>query len=128
MLRLRQAEARLRESEERFRATVEQAAVGLGHLTLDGEWTWVNRRLCQILGYTQEELLQKGWLDVACPECLQTLLEHQRMVLAGEARKLRLGATLPAQGWLGVLGQLDGVAGAQTRRRTSALRRRGGRY
>src|ERR1017187_1986633 len=39
VLRFRQTEARLRESEELFRATVEQAAVGLGHLTLDGQWT-----------------------------------------------------------------------------------------
>jgi PAS domain S-box-containing protein len=90
VLRLRQTEARLRESEEQFRATLEQLGVGLGHLTLDGEWTWVNRRLCQILGHTQEELLQKSCLDVACPEGQQTLLEHKRMVLAGEAEKFAL--------------------------------------
>ena len=90
VLRLRQTEARLCQSEEQFRTTVEQAAVGLGHLTLDGEWTWVNRRLCQILGYTREELLQKTCLDVVCPEGQQTLLEHQRRVLAGEAESFAL--------------------------------------
>jgi two-component system cell cycle sensor histidine kinase/response regulator CckA len=90
VLRLRQTEARLRESEQRFRTTFEQAAVGLGHLTLDGEWTWVNRRLCQILGYSQEELLQKSCLDAACPEELPTLREHKRRVVAGEAEEFAL--------------------------------------
>jgi PAS domain S-box-containing protein len=90
VLRLRQTEARLRESEERFRTTFEQVGVGLGHLTLAGEWTWVNRRLCQIFGYTREELLQKSCLDVVSPEGLQTLLEHKRRVLAGEAENFAL--------------------------------------
>jgi PAS domain S-box-containing protein len=90
VLRLRQTEARLRESEERFRTTFEQVGVGLGHLTLAGEWTWVNRRLCQILGYTREELLQKSCLEVVCPEGLQTLLEHKRRVVAGEAEHFAL--------------------------------------
>jgi PAS domain S-box-containing protein len=90
VLRLRQTEARLRESEERFRTTFEQVAVGLGHLTLAGEWTWVNRRLCQIFGYTREELLQKSCREVVCPEGLQTLLEHKRRVVAGEAESFAL--------------------------------------
>jgi PAS domain S-box-containing protein len=90
VLRLRQTESRLRESEQLFRSTFEEAAVGLGHLNLNGEWTRTNRRLCQIFDYTQEELLQKSWLDVVCPEGLQTLLEHRRSVLAGEADNFAL--------------------------------------
>jgi two-component system cell cycle sensor histidine kinase/response regulator CckA len=90
VLRLRQTESRLRESEQQFRSTFEEAAVGLGHLNLNGEWTRTNRRLCQIFGYTQEELLQKSWQDVVCPEGLQTLLEHRRRVLAGEADNFAL--------------------------------------
>ena len=83
VLRLRQTEARLRESEQ-VRATFEQVAIGLGHLTLDGRWTWVNRRLCQILGYTQEELQRRECLDIACPEDQQTLIGQQQRILSGE--------------------------------------------
>ncbi len=90
VLRLRQNEARLRESEQRFRTTFEQAAVGIGHLTLNGEWSRTNRRLGQIFGYTQEELLQMRCLDLACPEGLPTLLEHKRRILAGEAESFAL--------------------------------------
>jgi PAS domain S-box-containing protein len=90
VLRLRQTVARLRESEQQYRTTFEQAAVGLGHLTLDGEWRCANRRLCQIFGYTQEELLQKSCLNLACPEAQQTLQEHKRRILAGEAESIAL--------------------------------------
>src|SRR5690349_3284865 len=49
----------LRESEERFAATFEQAAVGIAHVAPDGRWVRVNQRLCEIVGYTHAELLQR---------------------------------------------------------------------
>jgi len=55
----KRAEEQLKESEERFRNTFEQAAVGICHLALSGTLVRINRRFCDILGYTQEELL--GW-------------------------------------------------------------------
>ncbi len=48
-----QAEVALRESESRFRATFEQAAVGMSHVAPDGQWLLVNQRLCDIVGYTR---------------------------------------------------------------------------
>ena len=39
------------ESEERLRATFEQAAVGVSHVALDGSWIRVNQKLCDIVGY-----------------------------------------------------------------------------
>ncbi|WP_239026935.1 PAS domain-containing hybrid sensor histidine kinase/response regulator [Geomonas oryzisoli] len=55
----KKAEEQLRESEERFRNTFEQAAVGICHIALSDILIRINRRFCDILGYTQEELL--GW-------------------------------------------------------------------
>lgn len=43
----------LRESEERFRATFEQMAVGVVHLSVDGRCIRVNERFCKIAGYTR---------------------------------------------------------------------------
>jgi len=40
----------LRESEEKFRATFEQAAVGVAHVSLSGDWLKVNKKLCGIIG------------------------------------------------------------------------------
>ena len=47
----------LQENEERFRATFEQAAMGIAHVATDGRWLKVNQRLCEIVGYSREELL-----------------------------------------------------------------------
>ena len=45
-------ESVLRESEKRFHATFEQAAVGVAHSTLDGRLLLMNQKLCDIVGYT----------------------------------------------------------------------------
>jgi PAS domain-containing protein len=51
------AEDTLRASEARFRATFENAAVGIAHVAVDGRWLRVNDRLCEIVGYSREQLL-----------------------------------------------------------------------
>jgi len=80
----KQAEQKLREREERFRATFEQAAVGIAHTALDGRWLRVNHKLCDILGYTCEELLQKTFQEITHPDDLEPNLEYRRQLLAGE--------------------------------------------
>ena len=53
----RRAEKALRESEDRFRGTFEQAAVGIGHFDKDGILLRVNQKFCEILGYSADELM-----------------------------------------------------------------------
>jgi two-component system sensor histidine kinase UhpB len=79
----KQAEAALRESEERFRVTFEQAMVGMAQVEPDGRWRRVNQRLCDILGYTAEELSRLTVQDVTHPEDREASLEQVRRVLAG---------------------------------------------
>jgi PAS domain S-box-containing protein len=80
----KQAEEELRESEERFRGTFEQAAVGIAHVATDGHWLRVNRRLCDIVGYEKEELLGLTFQDLTHPDDLETDLEGTRQLLVGE--------------------------------------------
>jgi len=80
------AEVRLTESEERLRATFEQAAVGIAHIGLDGRWLRVNQKLCQILGYTGEELYDKTFQDITHPDDLDTDLSYVNQVLADEIK------------------------------------------
>ncbi|HEX2108586.1 MAG TPA: PAS domain S-box protein, partial [Rubrobacteraceae bacterium] len=80
----KQAEEELRESEERFRGTFEQATVGIAHVATDGRWLRVNRRLCDIVGYEKEELLGLTFQDITHPDDLETDLEGARRLLAGE--------------------------------------------
>jgi PAS domain S-box-containing protein len=63
----RDTEARLKESEARFRQTFELAASGICHV-VDGRFVRVNRSLCEILGYREKELLGRHVKDVSHPE------------------------------------------------------------
>src|SRR5215472_8175260 len=74
----------LRDSEARFRATFENAAVGIARVAPDGRWLEVNQRLCDIVGYTREELMTKTFGDITHPDDLEQDLRAMRRMLAGE--------------------------------------------
>ena len=78
------AEAALRQSEERFRATFFQAPVGIAHNSLQGEWLLLIYRLCEILGYTLAELRGKTFLNVTHPDGLKANNLALSQCLAGE--------------------------------------------
>jgi PAS domain S-box-containing protein len=63
-----EAKRALADSEARFRATFENAAVGIAHVAPDGSWLRVNEALCRILGYPVDELLTKTFQDVTHPD------------------------------------------------------------
>ncbi|MBI3561112.1 MAG: PAS domain S-box protein [Gammaproteobacteria bacterium] len=79
----RRAEAALRETEARFRATFEQAAVGIAHVAPDGRFVRVNQRLCDLLGYTREELLSRGFQDITYADDLHASLINVKSLLSG---------------------------------------------
>jgi diguanylate cyclase (GGDEF)-like protein/PAS domain S-box-containing protein len=62
------AEAALRESETRFRQTFDLAASGIAHISLDGIFLRVNPRLCEMLGYREDELIGRSVRDISHPE------------------------------------------------------------
>ena len=80
----KEAEAALRASEARFRSTFENAAVGIAHVGLDGSWLRVNRRLCEIVGYTHDALLARTFQDITHPDDLGADLALFERLLAGE--------------------------------------------
>ncbi len=77
------AQERLRESEERFRATFEQVAVGIAHVGVDGTFLRVNDKLCEITGHSREELLRRTFLELTAPEDRAESDEARRAILAG---------------------------------------------
>jgi PAS domain S-box-containing protein len=77
----RRAEEALRASEDRFRCTFENVAVGIAHNDLQGRWLRVNQTFCDILGYTRPELLEKTFHDVSLPDELAVELDlHSRLI------------------------------------------------
>ncbi|HAJ62654.1 MAG TPA: hypothetical protein DCP31_28260, partial [Cyanobacteria bacterium UBA8543] len=74
----------LRESEERFRAIFEQAAVGICQSSLDGQFLRLNQKFCNLLGYTQEEMLNRTWMDITHPKDIQADLDALCRLTQGE--------------------------------------------
>lgn len=86
----RAAEASLRASEVRFRHAFEDAGIGMALVGLDGRWLRVNRAVCDIVGYTAEELRQKTFQDITHPDDLAIDLERVRDLLEGRSQTYRL--------------------------------------
>ncbi|MDT8069064.1 MAG: PAS domain S-box protein [Terriglobia bacterium] len=76
----------LRESEELSRSTFDQAAVGIGHIATDGRWLRVNDKLCSLLGFSREEMLQMTTHDITCAEDLEKDLSCVQELLSGAAK------------------------------------------
>ena len=64
----KQVEVALAESEARFRQTFELAASGIAQVSLEGRFVHVNRRLCAILGYGEQELLGRSVKEISHPD------------------------------------------------------------
>lgn len=76
----------LQKSEERFRRSFEDAAIGVALVALDGRWLKVNPSLCQIVSYSEAELLTMTCPSITHPDDLETDFEYMRQMLAGEIR------------------------------------------
>lgn len=81
-VRVQQRTQELQESEEKFRATFEQVAVGFAHVDLNGKWLRVNQKLCEIVGYSSEEILSLTFQDITHPDDLETNLNNVRQLLS----------------------------------------------
>jgi PAS domain S-box-containing protein len=91
----------LADTEARFRATFENAAVGIAHVAPDGRWLRVNESLCRILGYPADELLARSFQDVTHPDDLAADLAQVELMHNGkigsydvEKRYLRKDGTI----------------------------------
>ncbi|HEX2962731.1 MAG TPA: PAS domain S-box protein [Ignavibacteriales bacterium] len=76
-------EEALIESQSELKATFEQAAVGIAHVSLEGKWLKVNQKMCDIMGYTAEELSRLDFQTLTHPEDLAKDLEQVKMILEG---------------------------------------------
>ena len=86
-LRTEQVEARraLSDSEARFRATFENAAVGVAMVGPDGSILRANNSFARMLGYSVEELKMRTFQDLTHPDDLATNLSVLNKTLVGEA-------------------------------------------
>ena len=82
--------AALGESEERFRSAFDNAPIGMSLVGTNGRWLRVNRALCDMLGYSESQLLATDFQHITHPEDLDRDLELVRQVLAGDIRSYQM--------------------------------------
>jgi PAS domain S-box-containing protein len=81
----RRAQRALEESERRFRAAMQHAPIGMALVGLDGRWLEVNRALCRLTGYGEDELRALDFQAITHPGDLYAGLVQVGRLLAGEA-------------------------------------------
>jgi diguanylate cyclase (GGDEF)-like protein/PAS domain S-box-containing protein len=81
----KRAEAQIRESEERYRRTFEQAPVGIIHTSFEGRFLRCNARFAEIVGYSQEEILGMTFQQITVPEDIGKSLNVLELALNGVA-------------------------------------------
>jgi PAS domain S-box-containing protein len=88
--RLKSEQDRVIQLGTQFRATFEQAAVGMVHVDLDRRRIRVNDRYCQIVGYDRDELLGKLSQDITHPEDVAVGAVESRRMIRGDTKSLSL--------------------------------------
>jgi PAS domain S-box-containing protein/diguanylate cyclase (GGDEF)-like protein len=71
-------------NEQHFREVFHSASIGIAYVGLTGQWLQVNQQICEIVGYTQQELLERTFQDITHPEDLEADLEYMRRLLISE--------------------------------------------
>jgi len=86
----KRAEKALREAEELFRSAFDNAPIGITLSSLDGRYMRVNPVLCDILGYSEEELLGLTFEDITHPEDYEVSMGYVDRMLKGEIDRYNL--------------------------------------
>jgi diguanylate cyclase (GGDEF)-like protein/PAS domain S-box-containing protein len=79
----------IRASEARFRAAFDHAA-GMGLALASGQWLRVNKALCQMLGYSEEELKATNLRSITHPEDVDWMFEQITNLLRGSISSIQL--------------------------------------
>ena len=88
---LKQVEEQLLDSgQDLFRLAFDDAAIGMALVAPDGKWLKVNRALCEIVGYSQTDLLGTTFQEITHPDDLETDLGYVGKMLAGEIRTYQM--------------------------------------
>ena len=85
-----QAQAQLRESEKHYADTIELAAIGIAHVDSDMRYVHANRALCEMLGYSREELLGMTVKQVSHPDDKSVADKVRAQLRAGEIDSFQL--------------------------------------
>ncbi|SLM29848.1 putative PAS/PAC sensor hybrid histidine kinase [Desulfamplus magnetovallimortis] len=87
---LKHYEKNLKESEERFRKIYTHMSVGIAQISMDFFIEHANEAYCQMLGYSEKELVGKHLKEITHPEIIKENLEKQAQLASGEIDHYRM--------------------------------------
>jgi len=83
-------QAALKQSEERFRSAFDHATIGMALIALDGCFLQVNRSVCELFGYSEQELVGANFKSHTHPDDLDSNLAYMRRLLADEMQSFQM--------------------------------------
>ncbi|MDQ3835005.1 MAG: PAS domain S-box protein, partial [Actinomycetota bacterium] len=86
----KQAYNTLPEARDYFRNVFDYAPIGLALVSLEGRYLQVNQALCEMLGYSAEELQATTWQAICHPDDLEAALDYVRRIKRGENPRYHL--------------------------------------
>ena len=72
------------EQEQRQRALIEEAPMGVAHIATSGAFVYANRSFCTLVGYAPSELVERTWQDLTHPDDVQAEHDLSQRVLDGK--------------------------------------------
>lgn len=83
------AQADLEAEKIKFESAFEYSAIGMAMVSLEGRWMKVNKEVCRIMGYEEQELLSMTFQDITHADDLHLGLTSMRAILNGEKDVIR---------------------------------------
>jgi len=76
----------LRESEEQFKSIFEYAPVGICLIDIEGNILKANQTICNVLGFSLEELVSKNFMSFSHPDEVEFCAEKFKKLISGEEK------------------------------------------
>jgi PAS domain S-box-containing protein len=97
----------LEESDKRFKTAFNNAPIGIAVGTLDGKFLKVNDTLCNVLGYSEQELLDTDFQSLSHPDELEENVKLLEETLAGKRHSYRMNKKYIRKDGQTIWAQLD---------------------
>lgn len=86
----KRTQSALMTSETRFRGAFEYSPIGIALVGLNGDWLSVNAMICEILGYSEDELLKTHFIELTYPDDIDADIQLVEDCLRGEISHYQL--------------------------------------
>jgi len=77
-------------NDKLFRTAFENSAIGMALVSPKGKWLKVNKAVCKIVGYTEEELLKISFQDITYKDDFKEDLNHVEQMLKGDIKTYQM--------------------------------------